>query len=167
MSVDIKNRRTKMLIEPTVQTAVAMRLILLWVLTLTFTAGVSVIMAYFSNPTGSFFTHIGDPRHWMPSIIAFVAILPVAVLNLIRFSHRFAGPVHRLRNEMQRLAAGKEVQPIQLREHDYWQPLAADFNQLAARVHPTMGESNSFSADPVIEPAIEPTIEPVTVEVAS
>jgi len=134
MSDHKKTRRRRKFVEPTVQSAVAVRLILLWVATLACTAFVSVMMAYFRQPEGSFFAHLADPRHWAPSAIAFAAVLPLAVLNLIRFTHRFAGPVHRLRNELRRLAAGEQVPPLKFRQRDYWQSLADDFNNVAKLV---------------------------------
>ena len=54
--------------------------------------------------------------------------------NLIRFSNRFVGPMVRLSQSMQQLAEGHSVQPIKLRNGDYWQDFAAAFNQVLERV---------------------------------
>ena len=149
-----QTRRRRIFVEPTVQTAVAVRLVMLWVATLAMSACVSVLMAFFSNPSSSFLAHLTNLRHWMPSIVAFLAIAPLAVLNLLRFTHRFAGPVHRLRNELRRLAAGEEVPPLEFRKRDYWKTLANDFNDVAELVRQSRVQEGASTPTEVAEPEV-------------
>lgn len=148
MTKQQQTRRSKLLVEPSVQMAVAMRLVSLWAGTLVVTAAISVVMAYFREPTGNLLAHLSDFKHWMPSFLAFVAILPLAVLDLVRFSHRFAGPVHRLRNEMQRLADGQPMQKLKFRKKDYWLSLADDFNRVVARVESSQEQRRESTEEP-------------------
>jgi hypothetical protein len=69
-----------------------------------------------------------------PSLVASFLVLPVIVWDLLRLSHRFVGPMIRLRNAMRDLSAGKTVRPISFREGDFWCEFADEFNKLATRL---------------------------------
>jgi hypothetical protein len=73
-------------------------------------------------------------RMFWPSFFASALVLPVLVLDVVRVSHRFAGPVYRLRTSLRDLADGKSVSPIKFREGDFWYDMAEEFNRVAARV---------------------------------
>lgn len=78
-----------------------------------------------------------------PSLIASFIVLPVIVWDLLRLSHRFVGPMIRLRNAMRDLADGKQVHPISFRDGDFWSEFAEEFNRVAARLE---------AASPATEP---------------
>ena len=63
-----------------------------------------------------------------------LVVLPVILYDLARMSHRFAGPMLRLRRGMERAVAGERVEAIHFRDHDYWQEFADAFNQLNERL---------------------------------
>eukprot|EP00487_Bulimina_marginata_P013030 TRINITY_DN9716_c0_g1_i1.p2 TRINITY_DN9716_c0_g1~~TRINITY_DN9716_c0_g1_i1.p2 ORF type:complete len:110 (+),score=0.71 TRINITY_DN9716_c0_g1_i1:162-491(+) len=65
-----------------------------------------------------------------PMLFAAFVMLPIFVVDLCKFSHRFVGPLIRLRKGLQQLADGKSVQPIKLRKHDFWQSTIDDFNRV-------------------------------------
>src|SRR5690606_13006962 len=69
-------------------------------------------------------------RYWVPTMMAFGAMLPIAGLYLIRFTHRFVGPIVRLRRLMRELADGQTLQPVKFREKDHWHDLAYEFNRV-------------------------------------
>ncbi len=64
---------------------------------------------------------------WAPGLML---LTPVVAYDLLKVTNRFAGPVFRLRREMQRLIDGESVQPLSFREGDYWIEMAEVFNQL-------------------------------------
>jgi methyl-accepting chemotaxis protein len=68
------------------------------------------------------------------ALLATAVSMPVMLWDLVRFSHRFAGPMVRLRSSMLRAAAGEHVAPIRFRQGDYWQDLADAFNAMQARI---------------------------------
>ena len=68
------------------------------------------------------------------SIVASFLVLPFVLLEVIRFSNRFAGPMLRLRRCMQELADGKRVEPIEFRQGDFWQEFADAFNGILVRL---------------------------------
>ena len=65
-----------------------------------------------------------------------VFLLPVFVMDTIKLSHRFAGPIFSLRREMREVADGKPPQKLQFRQGDFWHDLADDYNAMIARLAP-------------------------------
>jgi len=70
-------------------------------------------------------------KQFSPAILASVLLLPLVALDVVRFSHRFVGPLVRLRNDLKRLADGEEVRPVNFRKNDHWHDLAEQFNRVA------------------------------------
>jgi nitrate/nitrite-specific signal transduction histidine kinase len=64
--------------------------------------------------------------------LAAVLVLPIVLRDLLRLSHRWVGPILRLRAALSALSRGEHVPPLRFREGDYWQELAGDFNTIAA-----------------------------------
>ena len=58
----------------------------------------------------------------------FAAIFPAFMLDSIRFSNRFVGPITRLRKHMRELASEGVTEDIQFRDNDFWQEVAQEFN---------------------------------------
>ncbi len=71
---------------------------------------------------------------YAPLTIVFLVMLPAFIFDLLKLSHRFTGPVAKLRRALDELAAGKPVAPIRFRQHDFWQDAATNFNTIAARL---------------------------------
>jgi hypothetical protein len=65
-----------------------------------------------------------------PGLLASVLLLPLVLIDCLRLSNRFAGPAFRLRRALRDLVEGREVRPQHLRESDFWQDFAEDFNRL-------------------------------------
>lgn len=80
--------------------------------------------------------------------MALMALVPFFCLDLVLWSHRFAGPMIRIRRSMHSMAEGKPVSPIQLRARDYWKNLADDFNLLLMRIEAAEKQSNVQTSQP-------------------
>jgi hypothetical protein len=65
---------------------------------------------------------------------ASLLLLPVVVFDSIRFSHRFTGPMVRFRRVIKEVADGHEVKPLAIRDGDFWNDYAADFNRVVGRI---------------------------------
>jgi signal transduction histidine kinase len=72
--------------------------------------------------------------HCEPALLAALAILPILLLDCLRVTSKFAGPLVRLRNELRNLADGKHVEPLRLRKNDLCIELADEFNRLVERL---------------------------------
>lgn len=69
-----------------------------------------------------------------PALVAAIIVLPFILLDCVRITNKFAGPVNRLRQAMAELAAGRQVEPLKFRENDFWAEVADGFNQVLKRV---------------------------------
>jgi nitrogen fixation/metabolism regulation signal transduction histidine kinase len=58
----------------------------------------------------------------------------VFIVDTIKLSHRFAGPIYRMQQTIRSLARGGAFTPIKFREFDFWQNMAEDFNQMVERL---------------------------------
>ncbi len=70
----------------------------------------------------------------LPVLGASLLLLPLVMLDTIRTSHRFVGPLVRVRQTLRALSSGQPVSPISYRNDDYWKEFADDVNQLIHEV---------------------------------
>lgn len=127
--------RKKKFVDPQVQGALVRRLVVHW---LAF-VGVAGVVAFFlqvlSNPLQPFSEHL-QQIWWShgPFLIVMLFMLPVFVLDTIKLSHRFAGPIYRLRQCIRGIAEGGPVPRLKFRDFDFWHGLAEDFNKMTERL---------------------------------
>ena len=69
-------------------------------------------------------------QDYYPPLILFIALLPVAAWDAVKFAHRMVGPLVRVRQGLQDLAAGRPMRPLHFREGDYLNELKDDFNAM-------------------------------------
>jgi hypothetical protein len=69
-----------------------------------------------------------------PALLGSVLLLPLVMLDCLRLSNRFAGPMVRMQRVMRELAAGESPPTFSLRPGDYWTELADDMNIVLERV---------------------------------
>jgi nitrogen fixation/metabolism regulation signal transduction histidine kinase len=69
-----------------------------------------------------------------PVLLATFLVLPIVLLDCVRFSNRFVGPLFRLSRAMDRLADGDRVHNIEFRQGDFWFSIAQSFNRLNERM---------------------------------
>ncbi|MCA9262403.1 MAG: hypothetical protein KDA60_01085 [Planctomycetales bacterium] len=68
-------------------------------------------------------------KYWLVFTLASL-LLPLALLDALRLSHSFVGPIYRLRLELERYAKHPEVSFSKYRETDFWDGLAADVKNI-------------------------------------
>lgn len=127
--------RKKTFVDPKVQGALVRRLVLHWCAFIAVAALVSFCLQVLSNPFTSIREHAQNVW-WThgPFLLVLVFMLPVFIVDTIKLSHRFAGPIYRLRQTIRALAKGGAYTPMKFRELDFWQGLADDFNQMVERL---------------------------------
>jgi hypothetical protein len=77
-----------------------------------------------------------------PGLVISSFLLPIAILDMLWFSSRFAGPLARLRRSLNRLAEGEEVPPLYFRKGDFLHDVSRDFNLVLQR----LGKLNDYTA---------------------
>jgi hypothetical protein len=89
----------------------------------------------------------------MITFAVLLALVPLFLYDTLKLSHRFAGPMVRLRNGLRDWADGKEVGAIKFRQRDFWAELADYLNQAVERSkHDSEEPENSDSNESVEEP---------------
>ena len=128
-------RRGQIFVDRDVQSALMLRVTGYWMFSLLTISLMLLCWEAATGPPRRFSTLATDLYlRYAPALAATLLVLPLVMIDVVRLSHRFVGPIIRLRGAMRRLAAGEQVQPIQFRDHDFWQELAGDFNEVAKRV---------------------------------
>jgi nitrogen fixation/metabolism regulation signal transduction histidine kinase len=75
-----------------------------------------------------------------PFLLVMVFLLPVFVIDSIKLSHRFAGPIFALRRAIREVAAGQMPRKLKFRRRDFWKDLAEDYNAMLAHLGAFDGE---------------------------
>lgn len=129
-------RRIQNLVDREVQSSLAKRLLLHWLLFLIATS-LSVLMwvRLIEAPTESWQTVINmSIGRLIPLAVAAVVLLPMFIKDSISLSNRFAGPVVRVRRALADFADGKSIEPVELRQGDFWKSLAHEVNRVTRKV---------------------------------
>ncbi len=128
---DRKPDRNKTFIDPTVQGALVKRLVIHWLVFVGVAGLTAFCLQVLSNPFQPLESHFNQ-LWWThgPFLIVTVFLLPVFVLDTIKLSHRFTGPIYRLRQTIRKGAEGQPVGKLKFRDFDFWQGLAEDFNTM-------------------------------------
>jgi hypothetical protein len=150
-----KCQRKCLFVDPKVQGALAVRVVLYWIICL---IGITLFLLCWRIVTGPariFYTHFDDMWfHYGPALIASLVLLPVVIIDVIRLSNRFVGPMLRLQRSMRQLANGEDVEPIEFRNADFWQEFATAFNSLrdrmqASAIPPEVEQMEAEQEEPV------------------
>ncbi|HMP78374.1 MAG TPA: hypothetical protein PKD54_02870 [Pirellulaceae bacterium] len=124
------SQRKRTMVDREVQGAIIKRIFFHWLVFLVITAFAFVFLrAILDDPNLSLATrlenHLGEFL-LLGSLI--ISLLPTFMLDMIRFSSRFAGPIARLTNEMRNLADTGVGREIQFRNNDFWRDISNDYN---------------------------------------
>ena len=145
-------KRRQLFVDPRVQGALLARTVAYWGFCLIALTLMLLCWRIFTVPGRTFAFHVNWLWfHYAPAVVASLLLLPIIVIDSMRLSNRFAGPMVRLRRAMRRLAEGETVQPINFRDDDFWSEFAEDFNRMLARqkclLHEMSGEQAGENMD--------------------
>ncbi|MGQ9605581.1 MAG: hypothetical protein ACUVTW_05230 [Thermogutta sp.] len=127
--------RNRLFVDPEVQAALLLRIVTYWMVCLAAVALMLLCRQIIAGPPRPVFAHLEDL--WFrfgPPFFASLVVLPLILLDIIRMSNRFSGPLIRLRRAMRALARGETVPPLRFRQGDFWKNFADEFNAVAERV---------------------------------
>ena len=142
-------QRRKKFVDAKVQGALARRLILHWLVFFTVATVVALLLQVLTDPLRPAGEHLRQA--WTmhgPFFVVMLFLLPVYVVDTIKLSHRFTGPVVNLRRSMREIAEGKPPRKLQFRSTDFWHELADDYNALLARLAPNVDDAPSSADKP-------------------
>ncbi len=69
----------------------------------------------------------------VPFVLVSLALAPVFIWDAIKLSNRFAGPIVRVRQVLERFADGQDFKAVEFRHGDFWKSLACDLNRAFSR----------------------------------
>ena len=136
--------RRRYFIDPSVQGALVRRLMVHWSLVfIVLIAYVTLMQIFVSGPFKTLPQHLEVVwENFGLMFVCLLCLLPVFAYDAIKMSHRFAGPMVSFRRSLNRLAEGESIAPLKFRETDFWQPLAADLNRVAAQLNRVQGSTS-------------------------
>jgi signal transduction histidine kinase len=139
-------KRTQNFVDSSVQGALLRRIFLHWC-TFFFVTLISIVLMQ---------TLLGDPAktvldrlkfelgEYMFIGIVLLALFPAFMLDTIRFSNRFVGPIVRLRRHIRDLGGQHNTDHCVFRDNDFWTEVAAEYNKVADLVKSQQEEIESL-----------------------
>ena len=146
-------RRRQLWVDAKVQGTLLLHVILYWLyclLTVTVMALVCIVFSKRPSTSVDLFQEL-----WLscgPALLGSVLLLPLVLLDCLRFSNRFSGPMVRLHREIKAMADGEVSRSVQLRDGDFWLEFAEDWNRVVAR-YSTAGNEEPAKVQPTSTPA--------------
>lgn len=127
--------RRKIWIDRMVQGGLVGRIILYWLSVVAYFAIGHIVFQWIDQPDWTTEEHfqamVQAFGFWLPGLMLLV---PLIIFDIIKLSHRFAGPIFRLRNHLSRVCSGEEKGKLWFREGDYWWDLVDPVNSLITRM---------------------------------
>jgi hypothetical protein len=127
--------RRHLLVDPKIQGTLIIRVLLYWALGLIGMTLLLLLWRTLAGPGGRFHSPFDEMWfYYEPALIASALLLPLVIMDMLRFTNRMVGPLLRVRRSLRELARGEAVEPIEFRGSDYWKEIADEFNAVRARL---------------------------------
>jgi TusA-related sulfurtransferase len=130
----MKYKRRTILIDREVQLRIAGRVVIYWCAAILFVILPLAFYKTFTIADSLFVNNLAAVANEHAAVFSIMLLLlPLAVYDSIKLSHRFTGPIYRLRKELQRIKNG-EVVTIRFRDDDFWTDLPDSINALVSKI---------------------------------
>jgi len=145
-------KRKQNYIDSSVQGGLVRRVMVHWIMFLAVTTiAILSLKTLLGDPSESFSVRFQQQlSELVPLVVIFAAIFPAFMLDTIRFSNRFVGPVSRLRKHLKELAENGETTDIRFRDNDFWQEVAEEFNAVNRLVQESTSPRKGNAEDSVV-----------------
>jgi hypothetical protein len=127
-------RRRKLFVDVKLQGALLAHTTMYWsycLLSVGVIAVAWIVLAKKPATSADLFDHLW--QNFGPALIGAFLLLPLVLLDCLRLSNRFAGPMVRVQRAMKQLANGEIPSKIKLRDGDYWTDFVTDLNRVIDR----------------------------------
>lgn len=122
-------------IDPEVQGALTRRIVGQWIVFTAVATALAFGLTWMGDPFAPIQQTLAEAWwRYAPLLLVLVCMLPIFVMDTIKLSNRFTGPVYRLRQVARKLASGERPEPVEFRGGDFWRGLADDMNLVIQRV---------------------------------
>jgi hypothetical protein len=134
MEESLKARRAQLLVDPELQGTIIKRVIVYWLCALASLATSLVISRIIAGARLDLELLVTIGKDLFPALVISLLPLPLVIRDTLRATHRFAGPMLRIRRGLAELAREGKSPAIVAREGDAWPNCIADFNDLAKQL---------------------------------
>jgi hypothetical protein len=140
--------RRKKFIDSRVQGSLVRRLVFHWMVFMIITALTSFVLLLLSNPFQPLSFHVKNltSTHG-PLLLVMFFMIPVFVVDTIKLSHRFTGPIYALRRAMQEVTQGQPPRQLKFRSSDFWKELGEDYNAMLAKLGAHVDQREAITDD--------------------
>lgn len=130
MAALVKKRRNQSFVDSEVQGSLLRKLAFHWVVfVIANTLALLIWIRMFEAPEKNWPAVFGDSlQRFLPFYLVSLALIPAFLLDTLKLTNRFAGPILRLRRGLANAACGRHVTPLYFRGSDFWQEIADHFN---------------------------------------
>ena len=143
------SNRSRILVDPTVQWAIARRILLHWFLLVVcvtvITAMVRLLMGAGQQPFGVSLKAAFTEQ--MPMLLVMFILMPMFLRDTLKLSNRFTGPMYRLRDVLSNMAGGGDGYAVKFRDGDYWMDAATDFNTVLEQLNDLKARNEALEAE--------------------
>ncbi|MBX7169161.1 MAG: hypothetical protein K1X74_22690 [Pirellulales bacterium] len=152
----LNRSRQKLFVDPRVQGALMLRTVTYWFCCLLTITTLVLCWRIMFGSARVFYKHFDEMWFQLgPALVASLFVLPLVLIDVLRLSNRFVGPIVRFRQALRTLAQGGQIEPLHFREGDFWHELSEELNALNARLQhselaglaKTSGEQEVFDED--------------------
>jgi hypothetical protein len=141
--------RKQLLVDRRVQGALMLRTASYWLYCLLTLTLLTLCWRIANSEPQPFQSHLQALKaDFAPAAIGSLLLLPIVLIDVLRLSNRFTGPMYRVRRTMSQLACGEQVPPLTFRDGDYWTEFAGDFNAVAARLQELEAKVTALENEP-------------------
>ncbi|MBX9789200.1 MAG: hypothetical protein K2Y37_09825 [Pirellulales bacterium] len=149
-----KFKRSRLLIEPSVQLTLVRHVVIYWICTVVTVELLNLTRQIAIGPEReSFWAYLFNEDLTQALIrlaIGSLLVLPLVIWDMLKLSNRFAGPIYRMRRTLRGISESGTVENVRLREGDFWADFAQELNaalsQLDAQRQP---QASSDDAQPI------------------
>jgi hypothetical protein len=121
--------RSRLFVDSPIQFAIIVRAVTYWTVCLTMQVLAIAFLPVLFHPPQNL--HIVAEQFWWTlglGIVGSIVALPLIVMDILRLSHRWVGPVFRLRSFFRSHRNGKPAGKLKIRASDFWQEFATEVN---------------------------------------
>ena len=131
-----RKQRKRNYVDAAVQGGLLRRILAHWFIFFVVTAFLVIaLQALLGDPSKSLSERLQQEAYEFTFLgIVLLSVFPAFLLDTIRFSNRFVGPIVRVRRQLRELAKDGDTATMKFRDHDFWTDMADEFNEVVILV---------------------------------
>jgi hypothetical protein len=125
----VKNRRWRKIALPKLQGVLCLRVCVYWIVCQIMVLGTLLGLAFLEGSI-----EFQRMTHYIiPAMFVSTLAMPLAFVDMINYSNRFAGPILNFRHRLREMVEGNPTK-ISVRSRDYFTDMASNLNEISTRL---------------------------------